>query len=166
MHAGTQQEECGVMGRQLVFALVYGLALAVGGQALAHAGANTSPGGSVPKPRRLTKARRPRLKGSRQSPRWLWPAISANGRSSAAKTRTARSPARWSTGQLIQVGWCNSVVFAAQRRMRSRSGSGASSPLSWSAAPSSGVGCEALVPDCFCLGGTASPSASLLRGPI
>jgi hypothetical protein len=66
----------------------------------------------------------------------------------------------------VQGGSRRAVALSAYRRMRSRSGSGASSPLSWSAAPSSGVGCEALVPDCFCLGGAASPWASLLRGPI
>ena len=68
MHAGTQQEECGVMGRQLVSALVYGLALAVGGQALAHAGANTSPGGSVPKPASPDQSKTAKAQGEPAKP--------------------------------------------------------------------------------------------------
>jgi hypothetical protein len=68
MHAGTQQEECGVMGRQLVFALVYGLALAVGGQALAHAGADTSPGGSVPKPASPDQSKTAKAQGEPAKP--------------------------------------------------------------------------------------------------
>ena len=55
MHAWIQQERFGVMRRQLAFAFFCGVTLMAGGQAVAQAGGNPSPAGSVAKPSAPTK---------------------------------------------------------------------------------------------------------------
>ena len=56
MHAWIQHEKLGVMRRQLAFAFFCGVTLIAGGQAVAQAGGNASPGGSVAKPTAPAKA--------------------------------------------------------------------------------------------------------------
>jgi len=56
MHAWIQHGKLGVMRRQLAFAFFCGVTLIAGGQAVAQAGGNASPGGSVAKPTAPAKA--------------------------------------------------------------------------------------------------------------
>ena len=55
LHAWIQHEKLGVMRRQLAFAFFCGVTLIAGGQAVAQAGGNPSPDGSVAKPSAPTK---------------------------------------------------------------------------------------------------------------